>query len=99
MIRPYNTTYWTGLLDAWDIQDLTSQSCPIGGTGRLSYITDVLSLVFGPLCPLTVTGVDDQPVATLRPSLVLFSNPVRSGPARLQLTLPRADEVELTVLD
>ena len=97
---PFGTTYWTGLLDAWQVQDLDGVTCPGTGAGRVTYLTDVLKNVFGSLCPTSVTAVDDPLAPEVRVDpFRIAPNPVHGGRAMFTIRVSRPGDVVIEIYD
>jgi hypothetical protein len=90
-VLPFSTTYWTGLLDSWQIQDLDGPLCPGTGVGRTVYLQGIFQNVFDALCPvygMPSLGISPTAAAQLEPVRVL-SNPSQRGHARLAIQVSR----------
>jgi hypothetical protein len=97
---PFSTTYWTGLLDAWQVQDLDGASCPGTGVGRVAYLLDVLQNVFGSLCGMSVTAVDDPALPDLQEEAFrIVPNPVRGGRVTFTIRVARPGDVVIAIYD
>jgi len=95
------TEPYISLVDGWDIEHLTGQG-DVSTGGRLYYYQQVLSNVFADITCFSLGA----PIGILEVSARDFGNyvslantPLRNGSARIDLSLARADRVEVKVFD
>jgi hypothetical protein len=99
------TEYYQSLVDGWDIENLRSRLCGAGVVnGRMPYYYNVLSNIFGKICPLTGAGggileVPNGGATELVDFMNLRNNPLVSGVATVEFGLAHADRVEARVFD
>jgi len=104
-VNAVNGEFWQSLVDGWDIKDLRGRFC--GTTyGRLAYIYDVSTNIFGKLCSFASgepRNVNDVPQTSDGRSFVDFmnlrNNPLVSGDAIVEFGLAKPDRVEVKVFD
>jgi hypothetical protein len=100
--QPFGVTNWTGLLGAWDLQDLDGRFCPETGIGRAVYLADMFSTLFGALCSIVGTGgptTDASSSAAPVEPLRVLRNPVTGGQAVFSLSLVAGGHVDVTIRD
>jgi hypothetical protein len=94
---------WVTLLDGWDIEHIYGRYCA-SDAGRLAYYYNMFTTAFaGQACGLTAGNLLDAPnnpvgryVNFMKPTI---NNPLRTGVARVNFGLAKADRVKAEVLD
>jgi len=94
------TEHWISLIDGFDIEHITGKDDYSTG-GRLAYYFNVLSFVFGDVCHAegTPIGALDVHSRDFGNYVRLANNPVRSGEAMINMSLAKADRVEVKIFD
>jgi len=91
------------VVDGWDVRNLYSRYCQ-GPRGRQWYYFQVLTNIFGKICPLLGSGggVNDVPQGGAQEFvdfMNLRNNPLVAGQATVELGVSKADRVEVKVFD
>jgi hypothetical protein len=93
---------YISLVDGWDLEHLKGRFGD-NGIGRIVYFMNVLTNVFGSICPFTPAPTVDVPQNTVRTVDFLgnvWGNPVvAGGTATVHFGLAKADRVEVKVYD
>jgi hypothetical protein len=92
---------WISLIDGFDIEHITGPK-DASARLRLKYYFDVLNNVFATVCPTTGTPIGPLPVddsRTFGNYVRLANTPLRNGEARIELSLSKADRVQVKVFD
>jgi len=98
-----DTEPYISLVDGWDIEHLTGHA-DVSTGGRLYYYQQMLSNVFADITCFALGGtinglVLDAPSRDFGNYVRLANTPLRNGSARIDLSLARADRVEVKVFD
>jgi hypothetical protein len=104
VVKKFDVTKpWVALTEGWNINVFRSRD-EISSRGRLAYYYNAANTVFGALCG--IAGSADNTTDTPRNddgrvfnAFSLANNPVRSGTAKLQLSLAQDDIVDVKVFD
>jgi hypothetical protein len=102
VVKKYDPTKpWVAFTEGWNINAFHSYG-EYSTRGRLAFYRDVAGVVFGNICVI-VPYIIYEPVepssGRLTNAFGLANNPVRSGMARIELSLAQDDVVEVKIFD
>jgi len=94
---------WISLVDGWNINVLRSRD-EISSRGRLAYFYNVFTHVFAAICdiagaPDITTDTPGNNDGRLFNFMSLANNPMRSGSAKVEFGLARAERVKIQIFD